>query len=83
MSGTASTKAWSTFAPFNDAIPQDLCAEAEGMIDAMADGSYHVFTGPINKQDGTPWLAEGEVAEDGTLLGMDFFVEGITSEIPN
>jgi len=71
------------FAPYNTAIPQDVVAEAEGMIAAMKDGSYHVFTGPINRQDGSPWLAEGEVADDGTLLGMDFYVEGITSEIPN
>jgi len=71
------------FAPFNDKIPAELRAEAEGMIAAIADGSFHPFTGPINRQDGTPWLAEGEVADDGTLLGMDFYVEGITSEIPN
>ncbi|MBN2761257.1 MAG: BMP family ABC transporter substrate-binding protein [Rhodobacteraceae bacterium] len=71
------------FAPFNDKIPAELRAEAEGMIAAIADGSFHPFTGPINRQDGTPWLSEGEVADDGTLLGMDFYVEGITSEIPN
>ncbi|MCC1480870.1 BMP family ABC transporter substrate-binding protein [Roseibaca sp. Y0-43] len=71
------------FAPFSDKIPADVRAEAEGMIAAIADGSFHPFTGPINRQDGTPWLAEGEVADDGTLLGMDFYVEGITSEIPN
>lgn len=71
------------FAPFSDKIPADVRAEAEAMIAAIADGSYHPFTGPINRQDGTPWLAEGEVADDGTLLGMDFYVEGITSEIPN
>jgi len=23
------------------------------------------------------------VADDGTLLGMDFYIEGITGEIPN
>jgi simple sugar transport system substrate-binding protein len=49
----------------------------------MADGSYHPFTGPLKKQDGSDWLAEGEVADDGTLLGMDFYVEGLTGEIPN
>lgn len=71
------------FAPMSDLIPEDIRAEAEGMIAAIAAGEYHPFTGPINKQDGTPWLAEGEVAEDGALLTMDFYVEGITSEIPN
>ncbi|WFE75568.1 BMP family ABC transporter substrate-binding protein [Roseinatronobacter sp. S2] len=71
------------FAPMSDLIPEDVRAEAEGMIEAIAAGEYHPFTGPINKQDGTPWLADGEIASDGDLLTMDFYVEGITSEIPN
>ena len=71
------------FAPMSDLIPADLRAEAEGMIAAISAGEYHPFTGPINKQDGTPWLAEGEVAPDGDLLTMDFYVEGITASIPN
>ncbi|MDD7969527.1 BMP family ABC transporter substrate-binding protein [Roseinatronobacter alkalisoli] len=71
------------FAPFSDTIPEDVRAEAEDMIAAIAAGEYHPFTGPINKQDGTPWLADGEVASDGDLLTMDFYVEGITSDIPN
>ena len=52
------------------------------MRDAIAAGTYHPFTGPINKQDGTPWLAEGVTAPDGDLLGMAFYVEGITGDIP-
>ncbi|HBZ45230.1 MAG TPA: BMP family ABC transporter substrate-binding protein, partial [Maritimibacter sp.] len=43
----------------------------------------HPFTGPINKQDGSVWLEEGETADDATLAGMDFYVEGIAGEIPN
>ncbi|MCD8512162.1 MAG: BMP family ABC transporter substrate-binding protein [Nitrincola sp.] len=70
------------FAPMSDRIPEDVRAEAEAMIAAIAAGEYHPFTGPINKQDVTPWLAEGEVAPDSDLLTMDFYVEGITSEIP-
>ena len=66
-----------------DVIPEDVRAEAQGMIDAITAGEYHPFTGPINKQDGTPWLAEGQVAEDGELLSMGFYIEGITGDIPN
>lgn len=69
-------------APWNPRIPAEVQAEANAMIEAIKAGTYHPFTGPINKQDGTPWLADGEVAEDGALLTMDFHVEGITSEIP-
>lgn len=66
-----------------DAVPADVRIEAEAMRDAIAAGEYHPFTGPINKQDGSVWLAEGEVADDGTLAGMNFYVEGLTSDIPN
>ena len=52
------------------------------MIDAITAGEYHPFTGPMNKQDGTPFLAEGEVIADGPLLGMNFYIEGITGDIP-
>ena len=65
-----------------DAVPADVKAEAEAMRDAIAAGTYHPFTGPINKQDGTPWLAEGVTAPDGDLLGMNFYVEGIVGDIP-
>lgn len=66
-----------------DAVPADVKAEAEAMRDAIAARTYHPFTGPINRQDGTPWLAEGVTAPDGDLLGMMFYVEGITGDIPS
>ncbi|MGA1274809.1 MAG: BMP family ABC transporter substrate-binding protein [Gemmobacter sp.] len=65
-----------------DAVPADVKAEAEAMRDAIAARAYHPFTGPINKQDGSAWLAEGQTAPDGDLLGMMFYVEGITGDIP-
>jgi simple sugar transport system substrate-binding protein len=70
-------------APWNERIPAEVQAEANAMIEAIKAGTYHPFTGPLNKQDGTAWLADGQVAEDGMLLSMDFYVEGIEGEIPN
>ena len=85
-----STQTWDGIGPgmvgigeISDAVPADVKAEALALKAAMADGSYHPFTGPLKKQDGSDWLAEGEVADDGTLLGMNFYVEGLTGEIPN
>lgn len=66
----------------SDAVPADVKAEALEMKDKIASGEYHPFTGPINKQDGSAWLAEGETADDGTLAGMNFYVEGIEGTIP-
>lgn len=68
-----------------DAVPADVKASAEAMIAAITAGEYHPFTGPINKQDGSVWLAEGETATDygdDGLAGLNFYVEGITAEIP-
>ncbi|MCE8520446.1 BMP family ABC transporter substrate-binding protein [Ruegeria pomeroyi] len=67
----------------SDAVPADVKAEALALKDALANGSYHAFTGPLKKQDGSDWLAEGETADDGTLAGMNFYVEGIEGDIPN
>ncbi|WP_163846540.1 BMP family ABC transporter substrate-binding protein [Pseudooceanicola aestuarii] len=65
-----------------DAVPAEVKEEALALKDALADGSYHAFTGPLKKQDGSDWLAEGETADDGTLAGMNFYVEGLDGEIP-
>ncbi|MGA9253937.1 MAG: BMP family ABC transporter substrate-binding protein [Roseobacter sp.] len=65
-----------------DAVPAEVKAEALALKAALADGSYHAFTGPINKQDGSVWLAEGETADDGTLAGMNFYVEGVAGDVP-
>ncbi|WP_299354745.1 BMP family ABC transporter substrate-binding protein [uncultured Shimia sp.] len=66
----------------SDAVPADVKAEALALKAALADGSYHSFTGPLKKQDGSDWLAEGETADDGTLAGMNFYVEGIEGDVP-
>ncbi|MEM1386028.1 MAG: BMP family ABC transporter substrate-binding protein [Pseudomonadota bacterium] len=85
-----STDTWDGIGPgmveigeISDAVPEDIRAEAIGMRDAIAAGEYHPFTGPIKKQDGSDWLAEGEIADDGTLLGMDFYIEGIADTVPS
>ena len=69
-------------APINETVPAEIRAEAEALTKAIADKSHHPFTGPINKQDGSAWLAEGEIADDPSLLSMNFYVEGITGDIP-
>jgi basic membrane protein A and related proteins len=65
-----------------EAVPADVKAEADGMIAAITAGTYHPFTGPINKQDGSAWLADGVKATDEELSGLNFYVEGIVGDIP-
>lgn len=68
---------------FSEVIPADVREEAQAMVDAIVAGEYHPFTGPINNADGSVWLADGEVADDGALAGMNFYVEGVNAELPN
>lgn len=67
----------------SDEVPADVKAEALALRDAIGAGTYHPFTGPLNKQDGSVWLKDGEVADDGTLSGLNFYVEGINGDVPS
>lgn len=71
------------FSPLSDQLPADVRAMALQAIGELAAGTLHPFTGPVNKQDGSPWLAAGETPPMfPDLLTMDFYVEGIDSKIP-
>lgn len=91
MDGTwTSTDTWDGIAPgmveigeITDAVPAEVKASAEALIEKLRSGEVHAFTGPVNKQDGSAWLADGETADDGTLAGMNFYVEGLTGDIPS
>ena len=69
--------------PYNAKLmPTDLIQEAVAMEVAIKDGTLHPFTGPIYNQAGEIVVPEGEVAPDGMLLGMNFYVQGIDGEVP-
>ena len=68
-------------APFTN-MPEDVKAMAEETTAKIKSGELEPFTGPINKQDGSVFLKEGEKADAGTLLGMNFYVEGVDDKLP-
>ncbi len=67
-------------APFTN-MPDDVKQMAEDTEKKIADG-WNPFTGPVYKQDGSQWLKDGEVADDQTLLGMNFYVKGVDDKLP-
>ncbi|MEP3247418.1 MAG: BMP family ABC transporter substrate-binding protein [Sneathiella sp.] len=69
-------------AKYNDAIPADVVKLAEETKAAIMDGSLKPFAGPFNKQDGTEAVAAGKELDDGVLLGMDWYVEGVQGKLP-
>ncbi len=68
-------------APFTD-MPPEVVAEAEELVERIRSGAFHPFTGPIYDQSGALRIAEGERADDGALLGMDWYVKGIDDRLP-
>lgn len=68
-------------APFTN-MPDDVKKKAEATTAAIKSKTFHPFTGPITKQDGTVWLKAGEVATDKDLSSMNFYVKGVDDTLP-
>lgn len=69
-------------APYGDAVPANVRAAADAVEAAIVAGSFHPFQGPFNKQTGEQAVAQGETLDDGVLLGMDWYVEGVQGQLP-
>ncbi|WMS42093.1 BMP family ABC transporter substrate-binding protein [Acuticoccus sp. MNP-M23] len=69
-------------APYTN-MSDEVAAKAKETEEAIKSGALEPFTGPINKQDGSEWLADGATADIGELLGLNFYVEGVDGSIPN
>ena len=67
---------------FSPLVPDDVRAAVEAKEQDILDGTWDVFCGPINDQNGDEVVAAGECLADGDMLGMDWFVEGVVGEIP-
>ena len=63
-------------------MPADVITEAEKIKKAITDGKYFAFTGPIKDNTGKLQLKAGEIADDGHLNSMMYYVEGIDAKVP-
>ena len=68
---------WAKLAPFGSAVPEETRQLVLDTVEGLRDGSIQPFTGPIYDQDGEARIAEGEVATDEFLQGVDWLVQGV------
>jgi basic membrane protein A len=68
-------------APYTN-MPDAVKAAAEKAEADVASGAVNPFTGPIKDRDGTVRIPAGAVADDATLLRMNWFVEGVEGDLP-
>ena len=68
-------------APYTN-MPADVAKLAKETEEAIRSGALHPFAGPIKDQSGKIVIEAGKVADDGMLLGMNFYVEGVEGSLP-
>ena len=68
-------------APYTN-MPDDVAAMAADTAAKIASGALNPFAGPIYRQDGTLEVPEGEVMDDGTLAGINWYVQGVDDTLP-
>ncbi|MDP1732482.1 MAG: BMP family ABC transporter substrate-binding protein [Devosia sp.] len=63
--------------PYNDRVPADVAAAADAVRQGQIDGTFHIFTGPIKDKDGNTMVEAGVTPDDGFLLGLQTYSEGV------
>lgn len=71
-----------SLAPINPIVPRDVVARVEEREDAIKNGNFHPFQGPIRDQDGKIRIAAGTTISDEDLLKMDWYVQGVQGKLP-
>jgi basic membrane protein A and related proteins len=59
------------------ALSSDASASLDEFIAGLADGSINLYTGPLNWQDGSTFLADGETATDVQIWYQEQLLEGM------
>ncbi len=68
-------------APYTN-MPDEVKKMAEETEAAIREGKLHPFAGPIHDQQGKLRAKKGETLDDGTLLGMNWYVKGVDDKLP-
>ncbi|MGE4421393.1 MAG: BMP family ABC transporter substrate-binding protein [Pseudodesulfovibrio sp.] len=64
-------------APMGSMVPDDVKSMVNAKKAELMAGKDTIFAGPVKNQAGEVAIAEGTTPDDGALLGMDWFVEGV------
>jgi len=68
-------------APYGDMISDEIKTLVDAKKKEITDGTWDVFTGPINDNTGKERVAAGEKLTDDEMLNMLWFVEGVDGTI--
>jgi simple sugar transport system substrate-binding protein len=60
-----------------DGLSEDAAADLATFIEGLADGSINLYVGPLDYQDGSAFLADGEAATDFQIWYTEQLLEGM------
>ena len=63
-------------------VPEDAKAKLEEVRSGLKAGTYNIWKGPISDNTGKEVLAEGTVADDKFLGGINWYVKGVEGKVP-
>ena len=63
-------------------VPEDAKAKLEEVRSGLKAGTYNIWKGPISDNTGKEVLAEGTVADDKFLSGINWYVKGVEGKVP-
>lgn len=66
----------------SDKVPADVKAKVEGIRAGLKGGIFKIWKGPIMDSSGKEVLADGAVADDKFLSGVNFYVKGVEGQVP-
>ncbi|MGI9304537.1 MAG: BMP family ABC transporter substrate-binding protein, partial [Gammaproteobacteria bacterium] len=64
------------------AVPQEVSDLVARTEEAIKNGEFHPFQGPVKDQDGNAAIADGATISDEDLLKMEYYVEGVQGKLP-
>ena len=64
-------------------VPAEAKAKVEQIKAGLKDGSFAVWKGPILDQTGKEVVKAGQTADDGFMLGINFYVKGVEGKVPS
>jgi basic membrane protein A len=70
------------FAEYGEGVPEDVKAAADLVRAGIVAGTMHPFQGPLLNQAGEEIIPAGEILDDGVLLGMNYYVQGVQGDLP-
>ena len=71
-----------SLAPMNSSVPADVIEVVKQKEDAIREGAFHPFQGPVRDQKGDVRIAAGTTISDADLLKMDWYVQGVQGKLP-